>query len=67
MDRGRAGCRVGDIGEARGDETRGRFVLIARDMADLLVRRMVEASTGVQRSASTGVYGGRKNLGVFAG
>ena len=40
MDRGRAGCREeGDIGEARGDETRGRFVLIASDMADSLVRR----------------------------
>ena len=29
---GWAGCREGDIEDARGDETRGRFVLIANDM-----------------------------------
>ena len=34
MDKGRAGCREGEIGDARGDETRGRFVLIANDMSD---------------------------------
>jgi len=34
MASGRAGCRVGDVGEARGDETRGRLVLTASDMAD---------------------------------
>ena len=29
---GWAGCREGDIEDARGDETRGRLVLIANDM-----------------------------------
>lgn len=32
MVKGRADCREGDIEDARGDETRGRFVLIASDM-----------------------------------
>jgi len=32
--RGREACREGEIGEASGDETIGRFVLIASDMAD---------------------------------
>jgi hypothetical protein len=36
MDGGRAGCREVEVGEARGDETRGRFVLIASDMSDLV-------------------------------
>jgi hypothetical protein len=35
---GRAGCREDAIGDARGDETRGRFELIASDMI-LVVRR----------------------------
>lgn len=29
---GWADCREGDMGDARGDETRGRFELIASDM-----------------------------------
>jgi hypothetical protein len=32
MDGGRAGCREGEVGEARGDETRGRVVLIVSDI-----------------------------------
>lgn len=36
MAMGRVGCREGDIGDARGDETRGRFALIANDMFRLL-------------------------------
>jgi hypothetical protein len=35
---GWAGFRVGDIGDARGDETRGRLVLIASDMTRLFQR-----------------------------
>ena len=64
MDRGRDGCREGESGEASGDETRGRFVLIASDMSELVGSRwiwvwVVEACTGVQC--------GRSNLGVFEG
>jgi hypothetical protein len=33
---GQAGCRDGDVGEASGDDTRGRLVLIASDMVDLI-------------------------------
>jgi hypothetical protein len=33
MGRGRADCREGEVGRASGDETRGRLVLIASDMA----------------------------------
>jgi hypothetical protein len=36
MGRGRADCRDGEVGEASGDETRGRFVLIASDMGILV-------------------------------
>ena len=36
MGRGRADCRDGEVGEASGDETRGRFVLIASDMGVLV-------------------------------
>ncbi|SRR6266851_8833 len=36
MGRGRADCRDGEIGEASGDETRGRVVLIASDMGVLV-------------------------------
>lgn len=32
MDRERDGCREGEIGEASGDETRGRCVLTASDI-----------------------------------
>jgi len=62
MDRGRAGCRVGEIGDARGDDTRGRLVLIASDMLSDSAgseRMMVEANTGVQC--------GQKIWGVFEG
>lgn len=48
MDRGRDGCREGEIGEASGDETRGRFVLIASDMTD---------SVGLERMNSRGLRG----------
>jgi len=34
MGRGRADCREGEVGEASGDETRGRLVLIASDIVD---------------------------------
>ena len=43
---GWAGCREGDNGDARGDETRGRFVLIASDMTRVVSERMVEETTG---------------------
>jgi hypothetical protein len=53
---GRAGCREGgDIEDERGDETRGRFVLIASDMIRVVSSRFVEAITGV------GVQYGREN------
>jgi hypothetical protein len=32
--RGRADCREGEVGEASGDETRGRLVLIASDIIE---------------------------------
>ena len=41
------GCREGDNGDARGDETRGRFVLIANDMIRGVSERMVEETTDV--------------------
>ena len=44
---GWAVCREGDIGDARGDETGGRFVLIANDMIRIVSKRMVEVTTGV--------------------
>jgi hypothetical protein len=57
---GRAGCREGD--DARGDETRGRFVLIASDMIRVVSERMVEVTTGV------GVQCGRENgWGIWRG
>jgi hypothetical protein len=34
MGRVRAACREGEVGEASGDETRGRLVVIASDMTD---------------------------------
>jgi len=34
MGRVREACPEGEVGEASGDETSGRFVLIASDMAD---------------------------------
>jgi hypothetical protein len=52
----RAGCREGDIGDARGDETRGRFVLIANDMIRVVSDWMVEVTTGV------GVQCGRERM-----
>ena len=45
------GCREGDIGDARGDETRGRFVLIASDMIWVVSEGMVDATTGVGANA----------------
>ncbi len=42
MANGRADCREGDIWDARGDETRGRLVLIASDMTRVGLWRMVE-------------------------
>ena len=44
MDRGRDGCREGESGEASGDETRGRFVLIASDMSELVGSRWIWVS-----------------------
>ena len=38
---GWAGCREGDNGDARGDETRGRFVLTASDMTRIVSKGMV--------------------------
>lgn len=56
---GWADCRVGDIADARGDETRGRFVLIASDMTRVVSERMVEETMGVV------VQCGRENVWVF--
>jgi hypothetical protein len=36
---GQAGCRDGEVGEASGDDTRGRDVLTTRDIVDLRTRR----------------------------
>ncbi len=33
IDSGREDCRVGEVGEARGDETSGRVVFTERDMS----------------------------------
>jgi hypothetical protein len=46
---GWVGCREGDNGDARGDETRGRFVLIANDMTrfvSVVSERTVEETAG---------------------
>jgi len=59
MDGGRGVCRDCEVGEARGDETIGRFVLIVSDMSDS-VGWIVEVGMGVQ-------CGREKNLGVFDG
>ena len=58
---GRAGCRGGDNEDARGDETRGRFVLIASDMIGAVSKRMVESN------ARVGVRGGRESAWVWRG
>jgi hypothetical protein len=40
--------REGDNGDARGDETTGRFVLIASDMIQVVSERMVEVTVDVK-------------------
>jgi hypothetical protein len=59
--RGRADCRDGEVGEASGDETRGRLVLIASDMG-VLVGYGCGMNTG---TTGTRVRCGRRNLGIF--
>lgn len=44
---GRVGCREGDIGDARGDETIGRFVLIVRDMICVVSGEIGRVNAGV--------------------
>lgn len=58
---GRTGCREGDIEDARGDETRGRFVLIANDM----IWVVSECVGVVESTTSVGVQYSRENAWVF--
>ena len=43
---GREGCREGDIEDESGDETRGRFVLIASDMIRVVSERISRGNCG---------------------
>jgi hypothetical protein len=57
---------VGDVGEARGDETRGRLVLTASDMAELggLIDWSRKVGEEQQVRYESAGRAGRRNLGI---